>query len=136
MVMTSVVVILLVVCLVLTGIILGLVLGLLLIARRRNAQIPLTTTTEPVALSDDNTPETMVVILREIRDNLVSSRVELGISIVALVVALVGIGIAIGSRPVLVVAMWLIFVAIALNIGIFLFLIIRWWKRSRRSHSR
>ena len=132
--MTGVVVILLAVCLVLTSLVLGLGLGVLLMVRRRNAQNHPATTTETAPPPDKSTPETMIMLLREIRDNLVSGRAELGILIMSLVVALAGIGIATGNIRILVISQWLLFIAIALNIGIFCFLIVRWWTKRRRVH--
>lgn len=127
-------VILLVACLVLVSIGLGLGIGVLLMFRRRstqtgtravaNSEIP--TENNGVASANAGNPQTMVTLLRGIKnDQIISGWREVSMSSMGLVVALVAIGIAAQNSTVLTISLYLLAFAIALNVGVFIFLIVR-----------
>lgn len=131
-------VILLVACLVLVSIGLGLGLGVLLVFRRRDirtsnrADVNAQTQAESdrITPSDAGSLQTAVTLLRDIRDNqVISGWRDVGMSTMALVVALVAIGIAAQNSPLLTVSLYLLAFAIALNVGVFFFLIVRRLRR-------
>jgi len=130
----GVVIILLVACLVIVSIGLGLGVGVLLMFRRGstrtgtradvNAETP--AENNRVAPTDAGNLQTVVTLLRGLRnDQVISGWREVSMSSMALVVALVAIGIAAQNSTILTISLYLLALAIALNVGMFIFLIVR-----------